>query len=78
MVVIDVACNCGASFIEKTSGNLITRLNNHNIDLSLRQENDVAKHQVENPTHEIDFNSCEILGFPNHWRKRLIKKSLYI
>ena len=29
-------------------------------------------------THKIDFNHCAILGFSNHWQKRLIKKSLYI
>ena len=30
------------------------------------------------PTHEMDFNNCAILGFSNHWQKRLTKESLYI
>ena len=58
--------------------NLITRLNNHNIDSPLQQETDVAKHQVDNSNHKIDFNNCAILGFSNHWRKLLIKELLYI
>ena len=49
-----------------------------NIDSPFRQETDASKHQVDNPNHKIDFNNCEILGFSNHWRKRLIKESLYI
>ena len=65
--IYQLKCDCGASCIGQTSRNLITRLNNHNIDSPLRQEGDVAKHQVDNPTHKIDFNNCAILGFSNHW-----------
>ena len=73
-----IKCDCGVSYIGQTGRNLKTRLKNHNIDLPLQQETDVAKHQVDNSTHKIDFNNCAILGFSNHWQKRLIKESLYI
>ena len=77
-VIYQLKCDCGASYIGHTDRNLITRLNNHNIDLPLRQETDVAKHQVDNPNHKIDFNNCAILGFSNRWRKHLAKESQYI
>ena len=77
-VIYQLKCDCGASYIGQTGRNLITRLNNHNIDSPLQQETDVAKHQVDNPNHKIDFNNCAILGFLNHWQKHLIKESLYI
>ena len=44
----------------------------------IRQETDVAKHSNDNPTHKVDFDNCAILGFSNHWQKRLIKDSLCI
>ena len=53
--------------IGQTSRNLINRFNKHNIDSPLWQETDVAKHQVDNPNHKINFNNCAILGFSNHW-----------
>ena len=65
-------------YIGQIGRNRITRLNKHNIDSPFRQETDVAKHQIDNPNHKIDFNNCAISGFSNHWRKRLIKESLYI
>ena len=64
--------------IRQTGRNLINRFNKHNIDSPLWQETDVAKHQVDNPNHKINFNKCAILGISNHWRKYLIKESLYI
>ena len=69
-VIYQLKCDCGASYIGQTGRNLITRLNNHNIDLPLRQETDVVKHQVDNPNHKIEFNNCAILSFSNHWWKR--------
>ena len=77
-VIYQLKCDCGASYIGQTGRNLITRLNYHNINLPFRQKTDVSKHQVDNLNHKIDFNNCAILGFSNHWRKRLIKESLYI
>ena len=77
-VIYQLKCDCGASYIAQTGRNLITKLNNHDIDSPLPQETDVAKHQVDSPNHEIDFNNCAILAFSNHWRKRLIKESLNI
>ena len=59
-VIYQLKCDCGASCIGQTGRNLITRLNNHNSDLALLQETDVAKHKVENPNHKIDFNYCPI------------------
>ena len=58
-VIYKLKYDCGASYIGQTGRNLITRLNNHNIDSPLRQETDVAKHQVDNPNHKIYFNNCE-------------------
>ena len=75
-VIYQPKCDCGASYIGQSSRNQITRLNNHNIDSPLREVTDVAKHQVDNPNHKIEFNNCAILGFSNHWQKRLIKESL--
>ena len=49
-VIYQLKCDCGASYIRQIGRNLITRLNNHNIDSPLRQETDVAKQQVDNPT----------------------------
>ena len=77
-VIYQLKYDCGASYIGPTGRNLVTRLNNHNIDSPFRQETNVSKHQVDNPNHEIDFNNCAILGFSNLWRKRLIKELLYI
>ena len=77
-VIYQLKCDCRASYIGQTGKNLITRLNNHNINSPFRQETDVSKHQVDNPNHKFDFNNCAILGFSNHWRKRLNKESLYI
>ena len=57
---------------------LIYEFMNHNIDSPIRQETDVAKHPVDNPSHKVDFDNCAILGFSNHWQKRLIKDSLII
>ena len=74
-VIYQLKCDCGTLYIGQTGRNLITRLNNHDIDSPFRQETDAAKHQVDNPTHKIDFNNCTILGFSNHWRKHLIKES---
>ena len=62
----------------QTGRNLISRLNNHNIDLPLQQEADAAKHHVDNPNHKINFNNWAILNFSNHWQKRLIKELFYI
>ena len=88
-VIYQLKYDCGASYIGPTGRNLITRLNNHNIDSPFRQETNVSKHQVDidkkkkkkkidNPNHKIDFNNCAILGFSNLWQKRLIKELLYI
>ena len=71
-------CDCKTLYIGRTGRNLSTRFNNQNIDLPFQQESDVAKHQVDNPTHKIDFNNCAILGFSTNWKKPLIKESLYI
>ena len=77
-VIYKLKCDCGASHIGQTNRTLITRHLNRNIDSPLRQEIDLLKHQVDNPNHKIDFNNCAMLGFSNHWKKRLIKQSLYI
>ena len=75
-VIYQLKCDCGASCIGQTGRNLIARLNNHNIDSPLRQEIDVAKHQIDNLNHKIHFNKSAIVGFSNHWQKRLIKEPL--
>ena len=77
-MIYQLKCDCGALYIGQTSGNLIIRHKNHSIDLPLQQKTDVSKHQVDNPTHKIDFNNCAFLGFSNHWQKCLIKESLFI
>ena len=68
-VIYQPKSNSAGSYVGQTGKNLITRPNNYNIDLPLRQETDVAKYQVDNPTHKIDFNNCAILGFSNLWQK---------
>ena len=50
-------------YIGQTERNLITRLNNHNIDSPLRQETKVAKHQVDNPVHKIDIDIVQYQVF---------------
>ena len=69
-VIYQPKSNCGAWTNRQKPDH---QINNYNIDLPLRQETDVAKYQVGNPTHKIDFNNCAILGFSNLWRKCLIK-----
>ena len=58
-VIYQLKCDCGASNIGQ-SDRIITRLNHHNIDSPLQQETDVAKHQVDNPTHKINFDNSAI------------------
>ena len=65
-IIYQLKCDCGASYIGQTGRNLITRLNNHNIDSPLQKKTDVAKHQVDNSNRKIDYNNCAILGFSSH------------
>ena len=62
-VIYQLNCDCRALYIGRIGKNLITRLNNHNIDLPLRQESDTAKHLVDNPTHKSLLNFFFLVHF---------------
>ena len=56
-VVYQLTCSCGQNYIGQTKRNLITRLN----ELRMCEKSEVYKHLLNNPNHEINFDSPKIL-----------------
>ena len=77
-VVYKISCNCGSSYIDQTSRNLITRINNHDPSSKTPKNTDVARHFNDHPNHTVCFNNPIILARSDHWRKLLIKKTLIV
>ena len=73
-VVYQLTCSCGQNYIGQTKRNLITRLNEHRTC----EDAEVCKHLLNNPNHEINFDSPKILDRSNHVTKLRIKETLYI
>ena len=73
-VVYQLTCSCGQNYIGQTKGNLITRLNVHR----MCEDSEVCKHLLNNPNHEINFDSPKILDRSNHVTKLRIKETLHI
>ena len=73
-VVYQLTCCCGQNYIGQTKRNLITRLNEHRTC----EDSEVCKHLLNNPSHEINFDSSKILDRSNHVTKLRIKETLHI
>ena len=70
-VVNQLTCSCGQNYIGQIKRNLITRLNKHR----MCEDTEVCKHLLNNPNHEIKFDSPKILDRSNHVTKLSIKKT---
>ena len=70
-VVYQLTCSCGQNYIGQTKRSLITRLNEHRIC----EDSEVCKHLLNNPNHEINFDSLKILDRSNHVTKLRIKET---
>ena len=68
-----LTCSCGQNYIGQTKRNL-TRLNEHRT----REDSEVCKHLLHNPSHEMYFDSPKILDRSNHATKSRIKETLHI
>jgi len=77
-VVYEITCSCGNSYIGQTCRNLKTRLDNHNPATTTSQDTDVSRHIIDNPNHQVNFDTPRILARTDHWRKLLIKETLLI
>ena len=73
-VVYQLTCSCGQNYIGQTKRNLITCLNEH----QMCEDSEVCKHLLNNPNHEINFDSPKILDRSNQVTKLRIKKTLHI
>ena len=73
-VVDQITCSCGQNYIDQAKRNLITRLNEHR----MCEDSEVCKHLLNNPNHEINFESPKILDKSNHVTKLRIKETFYI
>ena len=60
------------NYIGQTKRNLITRLNEHR----MCKDSDVCKHFLNNPNHELNFDSPKILDRSNQVTKLRIKETL--
>ena len=69
-----LTCSCGKNNIGQTKRNLITRLNQHRSC----EDSEVCKHLLNNPNHEINFDSTKILDRSNHVTKLRMKETLHI
>ena len=69
---------CRATPTKPTYRNLATRIQEHVPNGKQNQGSDSAKHLVRNPNHKINFDSPEILGHSNNYRKLRIKETLLI
>ena len=72
-VVYQLTCSCGQNYIGQTKRNLITCLNEHRIC----KDSEVCKHLLNNPNHEINFDSPKILDRSNQVTKLRIKETLH-
>ena len=72
-VVYQLICSCGQNYIGQTKRNLITRLNEHR----MCEDYEVCKRLLNNPNHEINFDSPKILDRSNHVTKLRIKETLH-
>ena len=74
-VVYQLTCSCGQNYIGHTKRNPITRLNEHRTC----EDSEICKHLLNNPNHEINFDSPKILDrISNHVTKLRIKETLRI
>ena len=64
--------------VGQTHRNLVTGIQDHVLNGKPNLESDVAKHQVRNPNHQINFDSPKMLGHSNNRRKLRIKRTLLI
>ena len=74
VVVYELTCSWGQNYIGQTKRNLITRLNEYRTC----EKSEVCKHLLNNPNHEINFDSHKILNRSNHVTKLRIKETLHI
>ena len=65
---------CGQNYIGQTKRNLITCLNEHR----MREDSEVCKHLLNNPNHEINYDSPKTLDRSNQVTKLRIKETLHI
>ena len=68
-----LTCSCGQNHIGQTKRNLITRLNG----LRMSEDSEVCNHLLNNPNHEINFDSPKILDRSNQVTKLCIKETLH-
>ena len=73
-VEYQLTCSCGQNYVGQTKLNLITCLNEHRTS----EDSEVCKHLLNNPNHEISFDSSKILDRSNHETKLRIKETLRI
>ena len=69
-----VVCSCGQNYIGQTKRKLIARLNEHRMS----EDSEVSKHLLNNPNHEIKFDSPQILDRSHHVTKLRINETLHI
>ena len=73
-VVYQLTCSCGQNYIGQTKRNLISHFNEHR----MREDSEVCKHLLNNPNHEINYDSPKILDRSNQVTKLRIKETLHI
>ena len=72
--VYQLTCSCGQKHFGQTKRNLITRLNEHRT----RQSSEICRHLMENPKHNVNFDSPIILDRSNYSTELRIKETLHI
>ena len=77
MVVYELKCSCGATYIGKTERILCHRIKEHR-DEKPSNPSACKKHIEKEPTHRIDFENVEILDSADNGLKLRIKELLHI
>ena len=77
-VVYKVNCSCGNTYIGETGRTLDVRLKEHRRAVKMNNKsNGIAVH-TNSTSHDIDWDSVEVIDQEQNWIKRKIKEALHI
>ena len=78
--VYAISCNCGGKYVGNSLQFLKDRLYQHKYAISRGdiEKSAIAQHLADNPEHQINWNSVEILEKEPNRRKRFFKEMTHI
>lgn len=78
--IYKLECSCSKVYIGESNQYMKKRLYQHkyNIKIDNRSHSGVSEHIINNPTHEINFDSVKILEKERNSTKRKIKECIQI